>query len=244
MNMKCISLVVVTLAISLSTQAQVQRKDTSVLLNLPADRSTVARFKAKLVELAMKHPDMQEFAVRKQINKYETNIAGSAWLNHFTAAGNLNEFTIKGNNNNNNNFQTFYPRYNFGVLIPIGNLIKIPNEVKRTRAEKKLLETQEQGEALNAKAIVLQQYEEYAAAKQLYELHLPVLEDVLQQYTQAEEKFRAGDETMPLQMYKESYRLYNAEMGKKVLLEKDLRQSKLKLEGMIGTTLEQVMLML
>ncbi|WP_298713240.1 TolC family protein [Chitinophaga sp.] len=242
--MKCISLVVVALALTFTTQAQVQKKDTSVLLKLPADPSTVARFKAKLVELAMTHPDMQQYAVRKQINKYETNIAGSQWLNHFTAAGNLNEFTIKGNNNGNANFQTFYPRYNFGVLLPIGNLIKIPNDVKRTRAEKKLLETQEQGEALSAKALVLQQYEEYAAAKQLFELHLPVLEDALQQHTQAEEKFRAGDDTMPLQMYKESYRLYNAEMAKKVMLEKDLRQAKLKLEGMVGTTLEQVMLML
>lgn len=243
--MKCLSFLAVALSITFSSQAQGLKKDTSVLLKLAADPATVAKFKAKLVELAMQHPDMREYAVRKQINKYETNIAGSAWLNHFSASGNLNEFTIKGNGGGNtNNVANFYPRYNFGVMLPIGNLMKIPNDVKRTRAEKKLIETQAESEALATKALVLQQYEEYAANKQLYELHLPVLEDALTNYSQAEEKFRAGDDTMPLQLYKESYRLYNNEMAKKVVLEKDLRQSKLKLEGMVGTTLEQVMLML
>lgn len=240
--MKSISFIVLALSITFATQAQVLRKDTSVLLKLPADPSIVNRFKEKLVELAMVHPDMKQYAVRKQINRYETNIAGSAWLNHFTAAGNLNEFTIKGSSANANN--NFFPRYNFGVILPLGNLIKIPNDVKRSRAEKKLLETQQESDGLAIKALVLQQYEEYAANKQLYELHLPMLEDAMLHYTQTEERFRAGDDTVPLEIYKESFRLYNTEMAKKVQLEKELRQSKLKLEGMVGMTLEQVMLML
>ncbi len=239
--MKRISLVVLALFLVLATQAQLVKRDTSVLLKLPPDVSTVTRFKAKLVELALQHPDMKQYAVKKQINKYETNIAGSAWLNHFSAAGNLNEFTIKGSSGTTNN-NTFFPRYNFGVMLPIGNLIKIPNDVKRVRAEKKLLETQQESDALSVKALVLQAYEEYAANKQLYELHLPLVEDALLNYTQMEEKFRAGDETVSIELYKESYRSYNGEMAKKILLEKELRQSKLKLEEMVGTTLEQVLL--
>lgn len=242
--MRSISFLVFALFIGIAAQAQVANRDTTVLLKLPADAGNVARFKAKLVELALQHPDMQEYAVRKKINKYETNIAGSAWLNHFTAAGNLNEFTIKGNSGTaNNNMATFYPRYNFGVLLPIGNLIKIPNDVKRTRAEKQLIDKEQESATLAIKAAVLQQYEEYSAAKQLYELHLPVLEEALQNYSHTEEKFRAGDESTPLEIYKETFRNYNTEVAKKVNLEKDLRQAKLKLEGMVGMPLEQVMLM-
>lgn len=239
--MKRISLVVLALFLVLATQAQVVKRDTSVLLKLPPDMSTVARFKAKLVELALQHPKMKQYAVKKQINKYETNIAGSAWLNHFSAAGNLNEFTIKGSSGTNQN-NAFFPRYNFGVMVPLGNLIKIPNDVKRVRAEKKLLETEQESDALTVKAQVLELYEEYAANKQLFELHLPLVEDALLNYTQMEEKFRAGDETVSIELYKESYRAYNGEMAKKILLEKELRQSKLKLEEMVGTTLEQVLL--
>ncbi len=241
--MKSICIVVLALLIGTSSQAQLITKDTSVLLNLPADPNTVARFKAKLVELALMHPDMREYAVKKQINKYEKNIAGAQWLNHFSAAGNLNEFTLKGNNSNNQ-VANFYPRYNFGVMLPLGNLIKIPNDIKRAKAEGRLLDVQQEGQSLAAKAAVLEAYEDYSAAKQLYELHLPLLEEALHTYTQTEEKFRAGDDTVPLEIYKESYRSYNAEMTKKVILEKDLRQAKLRLEGLVGTTLEQVMLML
>lgn len=237
--MKRISLVVFALFLGIATQAQVVKPDTSVLLKLPPDAARIARFKEKLVELALLHPNMKEYAVKKQINKYELNSVGSQWLNHFSAAGNLNEFTIKGNSSQNN---TFYPRYNFGVVLPIGNLIKIPNDVKRVRTEKKLLETQEQADALTIKSTVLQLYDEYAANKQLFELHLPLVEDALLNYQQAEEKFRAGDETVSIELYKEAYRAYNGEMAKKILLEKELRKSKLKLEEMVGTTLEQVLL--
>lgn len=236
--MKRISLIVFALFLGIVTQAQIVKPDTSVLLKLPPDAARIARFKEKLVELALQHPDIKQYAVKKQINKYETNIAGSQWLNHFNAAGNLNEFTLKGGSSNN----TFFPRYNFGVILPIGNLIKIPNDVKRVRAEKKLLETQQESDALTIKATVLQLYEEYAANKQLFELHMPLVEDALLNYQQAEEKFRAGDETVSIELYKEAYRAYNGEMAKKIQLEKELRQSKLKLEEMVGTTLEQVLL--
>ncbi|MRG44350.1 hypothetical protein GFS24_04455 [Chitinophaga sp. SYP-B3965] len=239
--MKRISLVVLALFLGLATQAQVVKPDTSVLLKLPPDAARIARFKEKLVELALKHPDMQQYADKKLINKYELNSTGAQWLNHFSAAGNLNEFTIKGNSSGTQN-NTFYPRYNFGVLLPIGNLIKIPNDVKRVRTERKVLEKQEASDALSIKATVLQLYEEYAANKQLFELHMPLVEDALLNYTQAEEKFRAGDETVSIELYKEAYRAYNGEMAKKIQLEKELRQSKLKLEEMVGTTLEQVLL--
>jgi hypothetical protein len=236
--MKRISLVVLALFLGLATQAQIAKADTSVLLKLPPDAARIARFKAKLVELALQHPDMQQYADKKLINKYELNSTGAQWLNHFSAAGNLNEFTLKGGSSTNN----FFPRYNFGVVLPIGNLIKIPNDVKRVRTEKKVLEKQEASDALTVKATVLQLYEEYAANKQLFELHMPLVEDALLNYTQSEEKFRAGDETVSIELYKEAYRAYNAEMAKKILLEKELRQSKLKLEEMVGTTLEQVLL--
>ncbi|CAL1518083.1 TolC family protein [Chitinophaga sp. MM2321] len=242
--MKTILSVLFALWISMAAQAQVHKADTAVLLTLPADQATVARFKQRLVELALQNPDVEQYAIRKQINKYETNSITAGWLNHFSAAGNLNEFTLKNSSGSGNGNNLYYPRYNFGVNLPLGNLIKIPNDIKRSKAEGKLLDIQKKSEAQSLTAKVLEFYEEYAANKKLFELHMPLMEDALISYNQAEEKFRAGDPAVSLEIYKESYRLYNAEMVKKVQLEKELRQSKLQLEGLVGMTLEQVMLQL
>ncbi|MGN7824469.1 TolC family protein [Chitinophaga sp. 22536] len=238
--MKKMLTTVLVMCMSIFAFAQLQKKDTAVLLKLPADPVTVARFKEKLVELALQNPDISQYAIKKEINKYEKNMAGAAWLNHFTAAGNLNEFTIKGNSNNNIN-TNYYPRYNFGVMLPLGNLIKIPNDIKRVKAEGRLLDKQREAEAMALKGKVLEAYEEYAANKKLYELHMPLMEDALQNFNQAEEKFRAGDPAVPIEIYKSSYSAYNGEMVKHIQLEKVLRQSKLILEALVGTTLENVM---
>ncbi|GEP98357.1 TolC family protein [Chitinophaga cymbidii] len=217
-----------------------QMSDTSVLLKLPADRYSVARFKEKLVELALKHPSITEFSVRKEMNKYDKRIATSAWLDRFTAAGNLNEFTI--NKNSAPDRYNFFPRYNFGVQLPLGHLISIPNNIKRTKAEGRLLDKQRESDQLAIKAKVLQLYEEYAANKILFELHIPIQEDALLSFTEIESKFKKGTDGVTIDQYKEAYNLYNGAITKKVLLERDLRKSKLQLEEIVGMTLEEVML--
>jgi len=237
--MKKMLTAILVLCTSLSALGQVQSKDTAVLLTLPKDPYTVSRFKERLVELALQNPDVTQFAIRKEMNKYEKNAVGAAWLNHFSAAGNLNEFTIKNSSSAGNNL--YYPRYNFGVMLPLGNLIKIPNDIKRVKAEGRLIDRQKESEALTIKGKVLDLYEEYAANKKLFELHMPLLEDALLNYNQAETKFRAQDPNVPLEIYKTSYSAYNAEMVKHIQLEKELRQSKIALEAIIGTTLEDVL---
>jgi outer membrane protein TolC len=239
--MKRAYILLLFVCIGLAAHAQ-QQPDTAVLLRLPADPPNVTRFKQKLVELALQSPDVKQYDDRKEIAKYSTRIATAQWANHFTAAGNLNEFTIKGRNDNDINAnQNFYPRYNFGVSFPLGHFVSIPNEIKRAKAEGKLAQRQKESMALVVKAKVLQAYEDYAAAKKLLELHLPVMEDALLNYNQVEEKFRAGDNTVPIDVYKEAYRQYNAEMVQKVELERTFRQTKLALEGFVGMTLEEVM---
>lgn len=237
--MKTILTAVLLMCISFSSWAQIQKKDTSVLLKMPADPNNVARFKAKLVELALQNPGITKYAINKEINKYDKRIVTSQWLNHFSAAGNLNEFTINGNANN-----TFYPRYNFGVMLPIGNLMKIPNETKRAKAEGRLLDKARESDVLAIKAKVLDLYEDYAANKQLYELHAPIMEDALQHFSQLEEKFRNGTDNVSLEQYKEAYRAYNGEMVRKIELDKLLRKSKIDLEEIVGMSLEEVMLKL
>lgn len=227
------------LLIGLGFVSQAQRTDTTILMALPADQPTVARLKVKLVELALNNPDMRVHDLKKLAAKYEANRAKAEWLNHFVASGNLNEFTIKNGNNN-----TFFPRYNFGVSVPLGNFIGIPNAVKMAKTNGKIAEEQKKSDALELKAMVLEAYEEYAANKQLLELQLPLLEDALNTFRQTEEQFSNGAAGVTVENYNATYRQYNTEMVRKVELERNLRKSKITLEGMIGMTLEEVLLQL
>ncbi|MEC5144373.1 TolC family protein [Chitinophaga sp. 212800010-3] len=218
--------------------AQVSKADTSIILRLPTDPPTVARLKERLVELAVTNPTMRVLDAKKKVAEYDVNRAKAAWGDMFIASGNLNEFTIKGTNSNN----TLYPRYNFGVNVPLGHLVSIPNEVKAAKANIKVVDEQKNAEALNLKSAVLRAYEDYAANKQLYELQLPLLEDAYNHYKQVEQKFSSGDHSLDVEGLNNAYRIYNAEMVRKVTLERDVKQSKLVLESIIGTTMEEVLL--
>jgi len=228
------------LAAITGTVAQAQRADTSIILRLPADLPTVSRLKERLVELAMNNPQIKALDIKKEITKYDQNRAKAGWLDMLTAAGNLNEFTIKGSGATNNN--TLYPRYNFGIMVPLGHLISIPNEVKTAKANGKVFDLQKEGEILALKSAVLRAYEDYAANKQLYELQLPLLEDSYNHYKQVEQKFSGGDQNTAVEGLNDAYRIYNAEMVRKVNLEREVRQSKIALEAIIGTSLEEVLL--
>lgn len=226
------------------TVAKAQQKaDTSIILRLPADQPTVKLLKERLVALAMENPQVKALDIKKQITKYDENRAKAGWLNLITAAGNLNEYTIKGTSSNSTvNNNTLYPRYNFGIMVPIGNLISIPNDVKIAKANGKVFDQQREGEKLALKAAVLRAYEDYSANKQLYELQLPLLEDAYNHYKQTEQKFSTGDQNTAVEGLNDAYRIYNAEMVRKVNLEREVKLSKLTLEAIIGTTLEEVLL--
>lgn len=217
------------------------KQDTSIILALPADAPTVAKLKVRLVELALVNPSLQAIGYRAEAAKHETTRAKAGWLNMFTAAGNLNEYTIKGGTASNS---LLFPRYNFGLLVPLGSFISIPAEVKAAKANRKYYEKEKENGGLEIKAKVLSAYEEYAANKQLLELHLPLLEDAFTYYKQIEAKFTKGEADATVDIYSAAYRVYNTEMVRKITLERELKQSKFALEAIIGVTLEEVLLTL
>lgn len=216
-----------------------QKRDSSIILVLPVDAPTVTKLKVRLVELALENPALQAVGYQAEAAKYETNRAKAGWLNMLTASGNLNEYTIKGGTASNS---LLFPRYNFGVTVPLGSFISIPAEVKAAKATRKRYEELRKSDGQDIKAKVLTAYEEYAANKQLLELHLPLLEDAFTYYKQMEAKFTKGETDATVDIYNAAYRVYNTEMVRKITLERELKQSKFALEAIIGMTLEEALL--
>lgn len=234
--MKKIFFAIAGMCMTIVSQAQV--KESSSLYVKLNEAPEVTRLKAKLVELAMHNPGLSVFDAKKEINKYEVSKAKAQWLNMLTAAGNLNEYTIKNSSNNN----VFFPRYNFSLMVPIGNLISIPADVKIAKTNKKVIDNSQDEAKLKLKADVLNAYENYATAKKLLELHAPLLEDVLTHYKQIEAKFTKGEKEVTVEAYNASYRAYNSEMVGQVNLERELKQAKIEIEKYIGVSLEEAIL--
>lgn len=219
--------------------ANAQEQESTSLYVKIVDAPAVTALKAKLVELALQNPLLNEYDAKLQINHYEQTKAKAQWLNYLSAAGNLNEYTIKNSSTTGN---VFFPRYNFSLMIPIGSLLIIPADVKIKKTEKKEIGAARKVDERKLKADVLDAYELYVAAKKQLELQAPLLEDALAHYKQTEQKFGAAEKGISVVDYNAAYRIYNEELVRKVNLEKELKMAKIEMERLIGVTFEEAVL--
>src|SRR5690606_1618627 len=89
-------------------------------------------FAEKLVQLAWQNNPLNE-VLRKEIKAGEYQVKRNAgdWLDIIQLQGNLNEFTIKGEENSNR--AAFYPRYNIRAAISLGMFVTVPLTTKIDR---------------------------------------------------------------------------------------------------------------
>ena len=146
----------------------------------------------KLVRLAWKNFPANEVAQHEIIKaKHNIGVAGSSWLNLITLQGNLNEFNIDPSSNPNPN--TFYPRYNVGITIPLGIFMETPNNMKIAKENLKIQELNLNEQKLVIRGEVLRRYQDYLNAKELLKIHSEAENDAYNGYILIEEKFKSGE---------------------------------------------------
>lgn len=74
--------------------------------------------------------------------------------------------------------------------------------------------------------------------QKLFDVQNEITEDEYSEYLLAEQSFKKGD--VSLERFKQVTRIYNAELTKRITLERDLNVSKIALEEIIGVRLEDV----
>ena len=197
-----------------------------------------ASFGEKLVQLAWQNnPTNQELISKSKAAKYEVDLAKWSWLRTISASGNLNEYTIDPPERNNN-FQPFFPRYNFGVTVSLGTIFLTPIETRAARSTYQATESQINQQKIALRAEVLMRYQNYLMNQKLFEVQNEVTEDEYSEFLLMEQDFKAGDVT--LQDYKKSLKAYNQELTQRIKVERDLRVAQIALEEMIGVRLEDV----
>ncbi|HSC52263.1 MAG TPA: TolC family protein [Phnomibacter sp.] len=196
---------------------------------------TIYDIRSKLVELAMAGP-LLEMVGRGEIRAAnELSKTKSAVLNNVILSGNLNEFTINGSPSN---YANLYPRYNIGVLFPIGTFITRDKDIKIARQNLGMAQADKARVFAEVKAIVLKLYEDYEMYDALFQNQNKLTDDVYLNFLKAETDFEAG-EINEVEFTRAS-REYNEELAKKLNYQRSRQQAKIDIEQYIMVPLEEV----
>jgi len=191
----------------------------------------------KLVAMAMINARISGSENVAGAAEYEFKRARTSWLNNVAVAGNLNELSLKqGSAANPLNQSTQFPRYNIGVVIPLGLFI---NNGKQTRAAYYRYEAAADNvrvEQQNIRKEVLIKYEDYLMNKQLLALQQSALQDAKILLSRHEEKFAEGNIT--LEQYTATNKQYNSEKVRVINLIRELKVIVAELEALIGMNIE------
>ncbi|HTI89855.1 MAG TPA: TolC family protein [Puia sp.] len=196
-----------------------------------------------LVALAMNNPQIRSMEHSTQSLAMEYSRSKTLWLNNITLAGNLNEYSIKEFSNSDQfKGQTLYPRYNLGVLIPLGIFVNSPKQAKADYYRYQAQADQVEVEKLAIRRNVIQNYTEYQMNLKLVALQEEVVQDATQLFNRYFAKFNRGEVT--LETFTVASRSKNTENVRLLNVERDLKNSKTQLEALIGMNLDDALTMI
>ncbi len=191
----------------------------------------------KLVDMAMLNARISSIENNAYASEYDYMRSRTTWLNNIVVSGNVNEFSLKNEVAANPlNQSTQYPRYNIGVILPLGLFI---NNGKQTRANYYRYEAaidQIKKEKQDIRREVLTSYENYLMNKRLLSVQQSLLQDAKILLSRHEEKFAEGQLT--LEQYTNTSKQYYAEKVQVINLIRDLKIIVVELESLIGMNIE------
>jgi outer membrane protein TolC len=213
-------------AFTLLASAQTTTKAPANTANVPD--SLIMR---KLVELATTGPSFKLAEHQENVLQYQLKGAKNNWMNLLTVSMNYNDLQLKGQNST-----YVYPKYFFGLNIPLGTLLS-RTQVKATREQIKAKEEQKEILVRSLKTEILKMYLQYKNYNDLILLQTNVIDDEEATFAKAKEDFKEGSIT--IETYNQSQKRYNDEVVKGKQLELDREILKLQIEEVIGVTLDE-----
>lgn len=190
----------------------------------------------RLVQLAMQNPNAEIDDRNVIIADYNLKKAKANILNQVVVQGNLNEFSIEKNQVPN---ATLYPRYNFGVTIPLGLFTIRSHDIKIARETVGINEAHRSENDKILREVVLAKYEDYLMNVDLLNYQRQLVEDVYSNFQQVEKKFAEG-KIQPVE-YTLAYRAYNEELADQRRLERDLKVVVIQMDKLIGVSFNDLL---
>lgn len=189
-----------------------------------------AAIKARLVKLAQKNPAFIADDAAIEIAELNRKKANSSWLSSVVIGGNLNEFSI-----NNSPAGNFYPKYNFGVQIPLDIYARNKNE-RLVGDQNIIIAAAAKADRMNrVKAETLIRYENFKEQRELVNLQKISVDNNYSDYLAGQSNF--ADNAITVDVLNKIYQGYVFEQFKLVQLKKQLNVAVIQLEEMIGIPL-------
>ena len=177
------------------------------------------------------HPNLE---AEKKIAEQEKKIHQKDWLDGIHATFNLNE----GNINPNAPTNVFFPRYNFGTTLKLGNFMNQKHRNNISEQEILIAENRTNQQKLKIRAEVLRRYSIYQNALELFKISTNLANDAETYYISVKLKFQTGLE--PFKTYNEALQAYqNAEVVR-LETKQQVEISRINLEEIIGVSLDNI----
>jgi len=194
----------------------------------------------RLVQIAWRNNPMTAMAANN-VESGVYRLRRSQWsvLDHLRFQGNLNEFTIKGRDNDVNNRFNYFPRYNISLTFSLFDFVSTPLDNKLAR---KQLENQEEAVKqlkLQIRADVLRRYLHYKTSKELYDIQKEYFDDLSAKFDLDKKKFNTGEIT--LNEFNNSRDRFDNQRIKKITTNEGYLNAKLDLEELLGLKLEEIL---
>ena len=190
----------------------------------------------RLVELAMKQPKFDEAESQKNITSLQLEKQRKAWLNLLSLSLNYNDQSFAGKTNTQTAY--VYPKYFFGVTVPLGLIFSNNSDVKITRENAKIVKDQELELQQAVKAEVIGDYKKYKAYAKLLAIQTQINDDAQTNLLQVQQNF--GNGTASLESYNIASTQYNDNVVKTVNLQLEQDLMKVEIEKLIGRSMEDI----
>lgn len=225
-----------------STKPDAHKNNTTVKPTIPDTKTPAipaiddSVIQERLVALALTGPLYDASFHEVKVADYKVKAARKSWFNLLTLSLNYNDQTfaapVAGQ-------QYVYPKYFFGLVIPVGTIVSKGSEIKGAKEGVKIAQDNRDNMARTIRTDVLSKYTQYKTYRSLVVLESQVTDDIHAAFLQAEKRFNDGSVT--IEVYSEASRNYTSEMTKLLNLQLQQDLIKLAIEQIIGVKLETVL---
>jgi hypothetical protein len=196
-----------------------------------------AEFEEKLVQLAWRnHPSNKVVIQNVVLAEKEKKQSAWSWLDDIYANGNLNEFTINPTPENTNNM--FFPKYNFGVRISLGTLVRVPLETKI--ANDRLINSQNlvNEKKISVREDVLSNLERFKQYFAFRKYRQQLKDDFYTILLLDQQKYEKGE--IEFERYRSVSHAYYTQSESVLEAETNLNATRIVIEGLIGIQMKDV----
>ncbi len=197
-------------------------------------------YEEKLVQLAWQnYPSSEIYTSKVRIAEKKISLERFSWTDDLRASFNFNQRNIESGLQSTDSFGgNYYPWYNFGVGFNIGTFVQTPLRTSIAKEELDIANAYLNQHKLSIRAEVLKRYKDYQLKVELLKIRTQAQDDAYSTHQLITRDFEKGAAT--LEEFIKSAAAYNAAVEAKLIADKNVLESKISLEEMIGVKLEEV----